>query len=457
MKNLLFCIVVLAFMACNEEPKIDYAIINGKIENSKAEKAVIKGLGMEHEISIDKTGAFSDTVSLSKNGFYNLRINRNQAALYLTKGSNLTITLDATKFNESISFTGGGAAENNYLAAKKLVNDVPREGMADFLSLDETAYKAKVNDFMETNKTALGKLEGADKYFIAQESKNLEYDTYSFLSTYGEGHAYFTKNDSFKVSDSFLPKAYLDLTYDDVDAYNSSDAYQQMAFGHFMGDIFKEEVDITALTPADLQDVAGIKIPALKDEVLGYLSKIALSPANPDLKSLYDFYVSNISDEKVKEELKTGYEKIKDLVKGKPSPSFVNYENHKGGETSLEDLKGKYVYVDVWATWCGPCKAEIPSLKKVEKEYHNKNISFVSTSIDVAKDHEKWVDMVKDKDLGGVQLMADNNWNSKFVSDYAIQGIPRFILIDPQGNIVSADAPRPSDPKLKELFDSLEM
>ena len=73
--------------------------------------------------------------------------------------------------------------------------------------------------------------------------------------------------------------------------------------------------------------------------------------------------------------------KFADLI-GKPSPAFEDYENYKGGTTSLADLKGKYVYVDVWATWCGPCIAEIPSLKKLEKQYHGKNIQFVSLSVD---------------------------------------------------------------------------
>ena len=65
--------------------------------------------------------------------------------------------------------------------------------------------------------------------------------------------------------------------------------------------------------------------------------------------------------------------------------------------------------------------------------------------------------MVKEMQLGGIQLFADNNWKSKFVTDYGIEGIPRFILIDPNGNIVSADAPRPSDPKLVELFTELKI
>ena len=89
------------------------------------------------------------------------------------------------------------------------------------------------------------------------------------------------------------------------------------------------------------------------------------------------------------------------------------------------------------------------------KDYHDKNIEFVSISIDQAKDHEKWVAMVNDKELGGVQLYADSDWKSKFITDYFINGIPRFILLDEQGNIVSPDAPRPSSPKLRALLDEL--
>ena len=78
------------------------------------------------------------------------------------------------------------------------------------------------------------------------------------------------------------------------------------------------------------------------------------------------------------------------------SPTF-DYLNYAGGQTKLEDLKGKYVYIDVWATWCGPCLAEIPHLKKVEAAYHDKNIVFLSISIDVKKDYEKWKKFVTDK------------------------------------------------------------
>lgn len=141
-------------------------------------------------------------------------------------------------------------------------------------------------------------------------------------------------------------------------------------------------------------------------------------------------------------------------LNNRASASF-DYENHKGGKTKLEDFKGKYVYIDVWATWCGPCRAEIPFLKQMEEKYHGKNIEFVSISIDVLKDHDKWKKFVTDKELGGVQLIADKDWNSDFVKSFGIRGIPRFILIDPNGKIVQADAARPSSPRLQEELDAL--
>jgi thiol-disulfide isomerase/thioredoxin len=141
--------------------------------------------------------------------------------------------------------------------------------------------------------------------------------------------------------------------------------------------------------------------------------------------------------------------------KGAPSPSFINYKNYKGGTTSLEDLKGKYVYIDVWATWCGPCRQQIPFLKEVEEKYHGKNIEFVSISTDSPAQIETWKKMIAEKNMGGIQLFAGKD--QSFTNAYEISGIPRFILIDPDGNIVDANAPRPSDQGLIALLNTLEL
>jgi thiol-disulfide isomerase/thioredoxin len=278
------------------------------------------------------------------------------------------------------------------------------------------------------------------------------------LNNYERNHSYFTQKEGFKISENFLPEALKNMTYTDAVSYRMSSAYKNMAFGKTLDLLFDSIGDnyLNASTE-DLKGIEAIQIPELKNDVISYLGGFLVSPGNPNMKLVYEFFMTNTTNEDTKEKLKEVFEKGKNLVKGNPSPQFTDYENHKGGTVSLSDLRGKYVYIDVWATWCGPCIREIPSLKEVEKNFHNKNIAFVSTSIDVAKDYEAWKAMVNELSLGGVQLFADNDWKSQFVTDYAIEGIPRFILVDPDGNIVSADAPRPSNPKLVELLNQLNM
>ena len=146
---------------------------------------------------------------------------------------------------------------------------------------------------------------------------------------------------------------------------------------------------------------------------------------------------------------------------GKISPKFENYIDITGGKKSLDFFKGKYVYIDVWATWCGPCIQQIPYLETLEKEYHNKNIEFISISTDEARRsggsweaaEKKWRDFVKKRNMSGVQLWSGQDYS--FQQAYEINGIPRFILIGPEGKIVDANAPRPSEPRLKTLFTSL--
>lgn len=209
-------------------------------------------------------------------------------------------------------------------------------------------------------------------------------------------------------------------------------------------------------------DEAGLdtKVASLKKEAMAFM----------DSKKDIDTMLTRINTEDLEGMMKSmkGYygERLalkRELPLGKTSPTFNDFENFKGGTTSLSDLKGKNVYVDVWATWCGPCIAEIPSLKKLEHDYAGKNIAFVSMSIDDDRRHgdswdqakANWKKMVADKDLGGIQIYAPNGWQTQFIRDYKINGIPRFILIDTEGKIVDANAPRPSSEKIRVALDGL--
>jgi len=139
---------------------------------------------------------------------------------------------------------------------------------------------------------------------------------------------------------------------------------------------------------------------------------------------------------------------------GAPAPDFT-YTAIDGKPITLSSLRGKYVYIDVWATWCAPCKGEIPYLVKLEEECKGKNIQFVSLSVDYQAQAGAWRKYVTDNKLTGYQVRADKDFKSDFIEKFNIVLIPRFILIDPAGNVVDADAKRPSDPALKKQFDEL--
>lgn len=167
-----------------------------------------------------------------------------------------------------------------------------------------------------------------------------------------------------------------------------------------------------------------------------------------EFSAVYDAKVTDLEQKAKFAELCDKWSKI---AKGQPSPSF-KYLDIDGKEVSLEDLAGKYVYIDVWATWCGPCRGEIPALKELEHKLKDKNITFVSISCDQNK--SAWETMVKEEKLGGVQLHKGDD--KVFMDTFMIRGIPRFILLDKEGKIVESNMSRPSSEKTLETLNALE-
>lgn len=449
--------LALVLFSCAKEEKPEYSIISGKITNTEEEgKFTLVGSSFEKEISVNTDGTFTDTLHLDYNGAYNVE----GLWIYLHKGKNLTIDADGEKMYDAV-FTGDLANENNYLAQKKKISEEILGNPRALYSLEETEFLAKLDSFEKKCNELLESTAFTVSDFKEKEIKNIHYNKEYNLFSYSTYHGYLTGNQEFKVSENF-PKTDETIDFDNSDDFNFSTSYRQLASTNFdkkvaeeynkiMGE--DEEYNEEVSNEATLKVFKAIKSQNIKNSLARQLA-YGINPANEKSEELYNEIMANVTYEKFKTDLTEKFNKIKALVKGNASPKF-NYENHKGGTTSLDDLKGKFVYIDVWATWCGPCVREIPFMKEVEKKYHGKNIEFVSISIDEKKDHEKWKEFVTEKEMGGVQLYADNAWQSQFVQDYAIEGIPRFILIDTEGNIVNADAPRPSDESLIELFDEL--
>lgn len=136
---------------------------------------------------------------------------------------------------------------------------------------------------------------------------------------------------------------------------------------------------------------------------------------------------------------------------GKPTMDFA-FENQHGRTVKLTDFKGEYLLIDVWATWCGPCKKEIPYMHALEEELADKGITFVSLSIDQKSAKKTWLKMVIDS---GIALFGSNDYNTPFVRHYDIEYIPHFLLIGPDGTMISSKTRKPSDPLLRKLLVQL--
>ena len=141
------------------------------------------------------------------------------------------------------------------------------------------------------------------------------------------------------------------------------------------------------------------------------------------------------------------------LSTGNPAPNFTCL-NQNGKKISLNDLKGKDIYLDIWASWCAPCKMEIPFAQKLEEEMKNQNIVFLYMSID--EDEMAWKKAINENNLNGMHLIASGSYNSEIAKLYNVKGIPHYITINKEGKIVDSNAKRPSGDIKKDLVKLLK-
>jgi peroxiredoxin len=164
------------------------------------------------------------------------------------------------------------------------------------------------------------------------------------------------------------------------------------------------------------------------------------------LKQNYDQQMAQMAERERQQQSNNGNSWI-----GKPAPE-LSLPDVNGRAVSLASYKGKYVLVDFWASWCGPCRAENPNVVKVHDEFKGKNFAILGVSLDKEKD--AWQKAIREDKLAWTQLSDLKFWGSKAVEIFKFEGIPFNVLIDPQGKVV-AESLRGEEleSKLKEVLN----
>jgi thiol-disulfide isomerase/thioredoxin len=458
MKKLSLFFIALIVFSCKQEVKVDYAIISGKIDNASSSKITLYNSydsSDKKEITLEN-GQFTDTIKINNGNEFLLVQTNNTLSLYLIEGDKLNFTYDTNKLDSTLVFTGKNSAISRYLLEKKINNKKFKLKNTALYSLNEDDFINSVLKVKKAQEDFLYNANDLPKDFIKNETSNINYEYLASISNYENYHRYYAKKEDFKASNKIKSKL-KNLSFENENDYLFSSNYRSLVMDNYRNKSANlEKTDSIKNDMAYLKTLSTIKSDIIRNTLLFNDAQYGITYTD-NLEDYYALFNKASTNQNNNKKIAEIYTNLKKLTKGNASPKFTDYENNDGSTTSLDDLKGTFVYMDIWATWCGPCIGEIPSLKKTEKLYHDKNIEFVSISIDKKADHDKWKKMIVDKELGGIQLFADNNWDSQFIEDYLIKGIPRFVLLDPQGNIVSANAPRPSSEKLIELFNELKI
>lgn len=173
---------------------------------------------------------------------------------------------------------------------------------------------------------------------------------------------------------------------------------------------------------------------------------------NIEINSFWDAF-KNVASKKTVSDLQYIVDSRKNTITGTKCPD-ITLNDINGKQHHLSDYFGTYIFIDIWATWCGPCCAEIPFIEKwVEHYKNNSKIRFLSISVD--SNASAWKTKLERDKPQWMQFNCNKEENKIITQQWGIVGIPRFIIINPDGTIKEADAFRPSDNNFQQRLDKI--
>jgi thiol-disulfide isomerase/thioredoxin len=447
--------LAVAMSYCSEKPVElpKEAIVAGTITNIQDDKAYFRFPDHTDTVNVGADGTFHIKLDLDSAAYLRFFYNDEYASMYLQPGDSIHLTLDTEMFDETIKYSGKGAEANNCFAGLYLLDENVNSKMAYMdrylmAPLEFRAYADSVKTLKSEFVNNFHATQALPQRFMDDQLATFLYDWAADLEDYSASVVHVQNPDSVVIPEqyySYLQEAVLErpellhngayrnfvntrcgqMAYDNVMAKDSSAG--QLAVNLEKLNVINNEIKHQAAKNVFLHESMM--------EIISY-------QGSTDISEIMSFYRHNCTDSSKVNMADKEYAEWQVIAPGKPAPNFSYEQFGTGEKVSLSSLKGKVVYVDVWATWCGPCRREIPDLQQMEHDYAGKDVVFVSVSVDESK--EDWEKMVAEESLGGIQLLAENNWESDICKNYKINGIPRFILVGKDGNLISCDADRPS-------------
>lgn len=398
-------------------------------------------LGDSRNLTIltDETGHFDTTFVINEPTYFN--ISRN--TLYLTPGDDMVIKV--TTNNQEAEFAGKGAEANNYMKYRLFPKGGSYLEAGDNLRGDFASTRLLIDSLAAVRQHTLDTLSHVSDEFKRLETARIKADVANSYICYASYSGLFkgikdseqaaAKWTEFcqSISQPIQPllKAIIDeslldvAVVRDVISYHSDSTLKEAWF---------KDLSIPERT-AELYACAE-EVDRLRNEV------------SPQAVSQAEAFVQTVKSEVFRNEVEGKIRQASKLLPGKEAIDFA-ITNVKGEEKRLSDFRGKVIYIDLWATWCGPCIHESPYFEKLAKQYEGKEVVFLPISTDTTvKPWLKYLEAHK-KDL--VQYHSNDE---ALVTDWAILYIPRFILIDKDFKIVNAYAPRPSEKEIVTLIDA---
>lgn len=447
--NTVFSLSLLLF-GLPTEMKADI-VVNIKTTDPTQSKAVIVYQTTIDEIPLDENGCGSKTYTNMKAMYARFFYGMESKNIFLEDGDRINITFNGKDFLNTMKFEVQDGKEKifDYLNQVKLPN-VTDDKYA--LPFDQYLKLLADKENLALKLLKAWKLDKLKSCFTTMEKGRIKYTYAAGSMMYAAGHPLMSKDTTYHPDEAYYNTIRQNFTENenwlDIKEYRE---YMKEA-AYILGCGNEDIKSIYEKTLCQMNYLAdNLQNEKVRQTLLNVLAIEQVEQyGTKDIDDLLSIYNTYVNDPILRAMFQEKCD-LWDLTRpGKPSPDFKACDLN-GKLYTLADFKGKYVYIDLWATWCGPCRREIPHLQKLIKEYENKNITFVSLSTDSRK--SDWTDMMSKQQTSGVQLYLGSG--SDFQKAYKADGIPHFILLNPEGIIINNNMLRPSSEDIRNYLNNL--